>query len=118
MGDENNYVRYNNSKFITACLIDTESPNSFIKISKVRKYVIELPVLSSFYVLNKSSLKTYGKILCYIIKKNLNKIQFDPAVLGDFYRQAYRSFLNLENKLERNRQLKEKFQPLFTSIYL
>jgi len=30
-------------------------------------------------------------------------------VLGDSYRQAYRRFLNLENKLERHRQLKEKY---------
>jgi len=30
-------------------------------------------------------------------------------VLGDFYRQAYRRLLNLENKLERHRQPKEKY---------
>lgn len=75
-GEGNNYVRYfeinfmnySKTKFITAFLIDTGSPISFIKISNVPKNVIELPVLSSFYGLNNSSLKTYGKILCYVMK--------------------------------------------------
>lgn len=113
-GDENNYVRYfeinfmNNakSKFITACLIDTGSPISFIKISKVPKDVIGVPVLSSFYGLNKSPLKTYGKILCYIMK-NLNKIHFNlimvanesmnhDVVLGRDFMEACNLILNLD----------------------
>lgn len=61
-------MNYSKTKFITAFLIDTGSPISFIKISNVPKNVIELPVLSSFYGLNNSSLKTYGKILCYVMK--------------------------------------------------
>jgi len=32
-----------------------------------------------------------------------------PEGLGDSYRQAYRRFLNLENKLERHRQLNQKY---------
>jgi len=78
---ENNYVRYveinfvnESNQIIAECLIDTGSPISFIKISKVG-YISKSPVLSLYYGLNKSYLKTYEKVLCYVMK-NLDKNTF------------------------------------------
>jgi len=59
---ENNYVRYvkinfvneSNTRLIAECLIDTESPISFTKISKVPKDISKSPVLSLYFGLNKS----------------------------------------------------------------
>jgi len=87
---ENNYVRYveinfvneSNTRLIAECLIDTGSPISFIKISKVPKDISKSPVLSLFYGLNKSYLKTYGKVLCYVMK-NLDKIHFNLVIVAN-----------------------------------
>lgn len=78
---DNHYVRmfnfslmYNsNYNFSLECLIDSGSPASFIRRDVVPKD-IEVSELEndSFYGLNRSKLKTYGKFLCYIEVLNKN----------------------------------------------
>jgi len=72
------YVRYiqiffyNSPKtpLIAACLIYAGSPISFAKTGVISKIKTEL-VSENYFVLNKSQLKIFVRILCYIIKERL-----------------------------------------------
>ncbi|XP_033243671.1 uncharacterized protein LOC117186697 [Drosophila miranda] len=72
----NNYVRYCKiflcNKIVTlliaACLIDSGSPISFVKKSLISTKTILEPVSESYFGLNRSQLKTFGKMLCYVLK--------------------------------------------------
>jgi len=64
---------YNSPKtpLTAACLIDTGSPISFGKTGVISFKIKIVLVSESYFGLNKSQLKIYGRILCYIIIERL-----------------------------------------------
>ena len=86
----NNYVRQVKINFdgnyniyvIAECLIDSGSAISFIKKCRVPNGIFKQPVLNSYFGLNKSKLKTFGKISCFTLMNKM-KIYFEVIVVAN-----------------------------------